>query len=112
VRLPLLQWDEADPDRTYFIVSHQQRPTEEEQDGREAEGFPWPGDAEADRQQWLAAEALGDQVRAAQAKQRFDGKLADMGFRKSRDLSAWDPVRATELAPGVFVQDDRQLASS
>lgn len=112
VRLPLLHWEGADPELTYFIVSHQRRPSEEEHEERKAEGFPWPGDAEANRQQWLAAEALGDSVRAANARQRFDAQLAALGFRKHRDVSPWDPTRAIELLPGVFVQDERPPAWS
>jgi hypothetical protein len=112
VRLPLDQWRDADPNRTYFIVSHQRRPTDEEQEEREAEGFPWPGHAEAYRQQWLSAEALGDEVRAAEARRRFDVVLAELGFRKARDLSPWNPDRATELAPGVYVQDERPFTPS
>jgi hypothetical protein len=111
VHLPLLHWDGAEPDLTYFIISHQRQPTEEEQEELQAEGFPWPGEAEANRQQWLAAEALGDEVRAARARQRFDSQLADLGFRKHGDLWPWDPARATELVPGVFIQDERPPAS-
>jgi hypothetical protein len=107
VHLPLDQWMDADPERTFFIIAHQRAPTNEEQEERRAEGFPWPGEAEAYRQQWLAAEALGDKVQAAQARKRFDAMLADLGFRKARDLSPWNPERATEIRPGIFVQDER-----
>jgi hypothetical protein len=105
--LPLDPWMDADPERTFFIIAHQRAPTKEEQEERKAEGFPWPGEAEAYRQQWLAADALGDKVRAVQARQRFDAMLAELGFRKARDLSPWNPERATEVRPGVFVQDER-----
>jgi hypothetical protein len=33
--------------------------------------------------------------------------LAQRGFRKAHDSSPWDPERAHELLPGVFVQDER-----
>jgi hypothetical protein len=112
VRIPLTQWRDADPERTYLIVTHLRPPTDEEQDKRKAEGMPWPDEVEALRQEWLAAEAAGQGERATDARARLDAELAGLGFLKPRRISAWEPSRAVELRPGVFVQDERPSAPS
>ena len=110
VRIPLTQWHDADPERTYLIVTHHRRPAAEEQEKRKVEGMPWPDEVETLRQQWLTAEAAGETHRATDARTRFDAELARLGFRKPREMSAWEPSRAVELRPGVFVQDERPPA--
>lgn len=112
VRVPLSQWRDADPERTYLFIAHQRRPTADEQDAIKARGMPWPDGVEALRQEWLAKEAAGDNEEAARARQRFDEALRPLGFRKARDISAWNPARAAELRPGVFVQDERPSAKA
>jgi len=109
VRIPLTQWRDADPDRTYVMITHARRPTHEEQETRKAEVMPWPDAVEALRREWLAAEASGHTERATGARARFDAELHRLGFRRPRDLTPWDPSKAVELQPGVFVQDERPI---
>lgn len=109
VRIPLGQWRDADPERTYLIIAHDRAPTGEEQEAMKGKGPPWPNPVEALRKEWLEAEASGHDARSKNARERFDAALAELGFRKARDITPWDPERATELRPGVFVQDERPL---
>ncbi len=92
VRIPLTQWRDADPERTYLIIAHGRRPTADEQEARKAKGFPWPDEVEALRQEWLAAERAEEGERSVEARRRFDVALAERGFSKARDISPWDPA--------------------
>jgi hypothetical protein len=106
VRIPLDPWIDADPERTRFLIAHHRKPTSEEQ-RLPTTDLPWGEDEEAMRQEWLAADAAGDEERAADARRRLFDALAKLGFRKATDLSPWNPERATEIRPGIFVQDER-----
>ena len=112
VRVSLSRWSDADPERTYLIVSHERRPTGEEQEAIRAQGFPWPPEVEAIRQDWLAALAAEKPDRAAELRRRLDASLKDHGFSKPGELSAWNADKATEIQPRVFVQDERPEATS
>jgi hypothetical protein len=74
-------------------------------------GPPWPSPVEALRKEWLEAEASGHDARSKNARERFDAALAELGFRKARDITPWDPERATELRPGVFVKTSAHAAA-
>jgi hypothetical protein len=111
VRISLSPWSEADPQRTYLIVTHGRSPTAEEQKDLRAAGLPWPDDVEALRQEWLAALAAELHDQAEELRQRFDAALKQHGFFKHGDRWPWDPERATEIQPGVFVQDERPEAT-
>ncbi len=67
----------------------------------------FPPELEAIRKEWLAALAADDDDRAAELRRQLDASLKEHGFFKRNALSAWDPDRATEVQPGVFVQDER-----
>jgi hypothetical protein len=112
VRLSLSRWSDADPERTYLIITHGRRPTAEEQEVRRAEGFRWPEDVEALRQEWLAALAAESVDRAAELRQQLDTAFKEHGFFKFGERSPWNPERATEIHPGVFVQDERSEPNS
>jgi hypothetical protein len=107
VRIPLGHWRDADPERTYLIIMHVRRPTADEQEAMKAEWLSWDFEVEMLRQEWLAAEGAGEHGEAAEARRRFEAALTQRGFRKACDSSPWDPERAHELLPGVFVQDER-----
>ena len=96
-----------DPERTYLIVQHQRRPSDAEQEELKHRGFPWPDEVEALRQRWLAAIADKDDERAAQLRRELDAAFEKRGFRKPTDFSPWNPDRAVEVQPGVWLQDER-----
>jgi hypothetical protein len=106
VRIPLDAWAEADPKRTRFLIAHYRRPSSEEQDLRKTD-FLWGEEEEAIRQEWLSADAAGDEERAADARRRLFVALDKLGFGKATELSPWDPQRASELRPGIYIQDER-----
>ena len=111
VRISLSRWSDADPERTYLIVTHGRRSTAEEQEVLRAKGFPWPEEVEALRQEWLSALAAELPDRAAELRQQLDAAFKEHGFFKLGDRWPWDPERATEIQPDVFVQDERPEAS-
>jgi hypothetical protein len=105
VRLSLAPWHGADPERTYLIVAHRRAATVEERALSRVQ--PWPPAIEALRQEWLSALAAEDAERAGELKGRLDAAFREQGFLKPRETSPWDPARAVEAQPGVFVQDER-----
>jgi hypothetical protein len=111
VRIPLGHWRDDDPERTYLIIMHVRRPTADEQEAMKAEWPPWDFEVDKLQQAWLAAEGAGEHGTAAEARRRFEAALAQRGFRNARYSSPWDPERAHELLPGVFVQDERLSTS-
>ncbi len=106
VRLSLDHWSGADPERTYLIIAHERSPTEEERESARAKGIPWPPEVEAVRQEWLAALAAEDAERSAALRERLDAVFEEHGFWPGH-RSPWNHERATEIQPGVFVQDER-----
>jgi hypothetical protein len=107
VRLSLEPWRDADPKRTYLIVSHQHAPIREQQAAGKAEPSPWPAEVETVRQDWLAALAADEPEKATALRHELDAELKKHGFRKPGETSAWNPDRAIEIQPGVFLQDER-----
>ena len=99
--------DEGNPERTYLIVNHQRGPSDAEQEEFKAKGLPWPEAVETLRQDWLKALADSDDERAAELRRKLDAAFKDRGFRKSTDLSPWNPDRSTEVQPEVWLQDER-----
>ena len=68
VKVSTADWGGSDPERTYVIVSHHRRPTAEaaaEEKARRGDTSPFPPEAEALRQKWLAALEADDRERAA-----------------------------------------------
>jgi len=112
VRVSLSRWSDDDPERTYLIVTHGRKPTAEEQEALRAKGFPWPDEVEALRQEWLAALAAELPAKAAERRRQLDTAFKEHGFFKFGERWPWDPERATEIQPGVFVQDERLEAKS
>ena len=107
IRIPLTQWRDADPERTYLIVAHIRRPTPDEQDAINRRRPRWPEWVESLRREWLAADTADGKEQAAQARQRLEEALTELGYRKAADLSPFSPEKAVELRPAVFVQDER-----
>ena len=100
VRISLAPWRDADPERTRFIISQTWRPTPEQQ--KAMSQLPREGDEL--RRAWRAALAEGDEESADALREQMEEELGAVPFSK---LSAWDPQRAVEVAPDVFVQDER-----
>jgi hypothetical protein len=97
----------ANPERTYLIVQHQRRPNDAEQQELKQKGFPWPETVETLRQEWLAALADKDDQRAGELRRELDAAFKEHGFRKPTDTSPWNPDRAVQVQPGVWLQDER-----
>ena len=100
VRISLAPWRDADPEKTRFIISQTWRPTPEQQ--KAMSQLPRGGDEL--RHAWRAALAEGDEESADALREQMEEELGSVPFS---ELSAWDPQRAVEVAPDVFVQDER-----
>jgi hypothetical protein len=100
VRFSLAHWREADPQKTRLIISHSWQPTPEQQEALSR----IPREGNDLRQAWMAANAEGDRETAAALLEQMEEELGTVSFDR---LSAWDPRRAVEIAPGVFAQDER-----
>jgi hypothetical protein len=106
VKISTADWGGSDPQRTYVIVSHRYRPTAEEaadEKARRGEASPFPSDAEALRQKWLAALEAGDQERAAELNARFEERLGKQGWLKPYA----HPNQGVEIQPSVYLLDMR-----
>ncbi|MGH9028471.1 MAG: hypothetical protein ACRDV4_02500 [Acidimicrobiales bacterium] len=58
-----------------------------------------------------AAIAANDEAQASELRRRLRELGEKDGAGNPRDFLAWDPERALEVAPGVFVQDERPVST-
>jgi hypothetical protein len=98
----LAHWRDADPDETYLIVEPGRGPGPDSPSLAEL----IPPEVEELRQDWVAALERGDDDAPA-LREQLDEEFATLGIRKVADFDAFSPSRATEIIPGVWVQDDR-----
>ncbi len=104
VEVFLSLWEDADSERTRFIVAHQRGTPLEE---RDAPNSLLPPAVEEARQMLRAAIKVGNEEQIAKSREQLTTLFREHGGRKATDLSPWDPERAVEIQPGVFVQDER-----
>jgi hypothetical protein len=105
-RVSLDHWRDADPDKTYLIVSATRGPTPEEEQ-REGLAERLPPEIEDLRQAWVAALQSGDDDEPM-LREQLDAELEAIGHFRRGTISAFDPRKAVEISPGVFVQDERR----
>jgi hypothetical protein len=108
VQVPVALFPQAEPDRTRVTVSHIYLFTPEERAARhEGAGggrSPLPAEVEAAREDWAAAVTRSDSQASEQARRRFYAGRERHGFAPFRPV--W-PREAVEVAPGVFLADER-----
>ncbi|HEX4519937.1 MAG TPA: hypothetical protein VH063_10190 [Gaiellaceae bacterium] len=100
VRIAIEHFHAADPETTFLIVSHMTRPTS-------LTPTPLSPEVERIREELVAATEAGEEDSAEGLRARLRAELTTSGFRPRSELFAADENRATEVAPGVFVQDER-----
>ena len=104
-RFSLAPWRDADPRTTRFIISHCWQPKDDELAVNSGLGDQPPELVEA-RKQWLAAIRAGDPS-AGELRKQVDALMEEAGIHNFAGSGTWNEKRASELAPGVFVLDER-----
>jgi hypothetical protein len=102
MRLSLAHWRDADAQQTYLIVHYMRTPLPEEQSSHK----PMPPELDQLRRDWVAALQAGDESEPMLRAQYEEESEAAGWFKYSR-FNAFDERKASELSPGVFVQDER-----
>jgi hypothetical protein len=105
LRLSLARWRGADPEKTYLIISHVLGPSLEER-ARSQLSDGLPVEAEDLRRDWVAALEAGDESEPM-LREQLDAELESLGHLRHSDVLVFDPRKAVEVSPAIFVQDER-----